>query len=133
MIPGKYFYFISWAVLFSFAGCVSTRVDYAQPEKLKKQNVYRIAVIYMKDGTIYDMLGIESQLKLKYKGQENVIVFKTPDGETKIINISDIDKLKIFVMENDALGTSLIIIGAIVLTVLLLLMIFGIPQFNIAG
>lgn len=120
-------------VLFSFAGCVSTRVDYVEPEKLKKQNVYRIAVIYMKNGTVYDMQGLESQLKLKYKNLENVIVFKTSDGETKVISISEIDKMKIFVMENNALGTSLIILGAIILTVFLLLIFFGIPQFNIAG
>jgi hypothetical protein len=132
-MPNSFIMKICWLVLFSFAGCVSTRVDYVEPEKLKKQNVYRIAIIYMKDGTVYDMLGIDSKLKLNYKAMGNVIIFKTPEGKTKILNIKDIDKLKIFVMENDALGTSLIIIGAIIFVVLILINTLPSHGFNITG
>jgi len=88
----------------------------------------------MKDGIIHNIYLNESKLKLNYKDLGDVIIYKSDDGTSSIIKISDVDKLKIEIMENDVLATSLIIAGSLLLAALIFLMIFlPFSHFNATG
>ena len=61
-------------VLVSFAGCVTSKIEYVESDKVPVEKTYRISQLYLKDGTIIDVKEKEAKLRLKYKGVSNVIV-----------------------------------------------------------
>ena len=130
----KFFKIISWVIIFSFSGCVTTRVEYTEPEEIKKDAVYRISIIYTKDGKIYDMLGLKPEMKFNYKDMGNAVIFKSESGEMKIIKISEIAKMKIIVLENDIAMTSWVVIGSLLAAVLIfIILIYPIGTINAVG
>lgn len=131
----KYQVILSVAVLsflISFSGCVTSKVTYVEEDKLPKDKVYRISEVYLKDGSVINLKDAEPKFKPEYKEMTNVIVYFDKDYKTKYIELKNIDRLKIEILESNLAVTILIIIGSIVILAILLfitLISFG----NIAG
>ena len=115
-------------ILVSFTGCVTSRIEYTESNELPKDKVYRIADVYMKDGSVINLKGKEAKFKLKYKGVENVIVYTDNMDNEILIPVININKLKIEVLEGQTVLTILTILGVLILVFLILIIIF--PPFK---
>lgn len=62
-------------MLVCFTGCVTSKIEYVENDKLPNDKVYRISDVYMKDGSVIKLKSKEAKFKLKYKGIENVIIY----------------------------------------------------------
>ena len=129
------FRLIIFIILVSFTGCVTSKIEYTESNELPKDKVYRIADVYMKDGSVINLKGKEAKFKLKYKGVENVIVYTDNKDNEILIPVININKLKIEVLEGQTVLTILTILGVLILVFLILIIIF--PPFksgtNITG
>lgn len=112
-------------LLVSFAGCVTSKISYVEEDKLPKDKVYRIAEVYMKDGSIINLKDSEPMLKAKYKGIENVIVYYDNGYIERVINLNDVSKIKIEILESNALANVLIITGSVIAVVFICLLLFS--------
>ncbi len=99
-------------ILSAFTGCVSSRVEYVEENALHKEKVYRISELYMYNGTKIDLKEKEAKFKLKYKGNENVIVYYEDVNIEKFVLLKDVDRLKIEVLESNVIAT--VIVGAVI-------------------
>lgn len=118
--------FYSLYVLFvlTASGCVTTKISYVEEDKLPKEKVYRIAEVYMKDGSVVNLKDSEPKFKAVYKGMANVIVYYDNDYNTKYIELKNVDRLKIEIYESNVLVNVLIIVGSLILVALLLFISF---------
>lgn len=114
------FRIIIFTVLVCFTGCVTSKIEYTESNKLPKDKVYHISEVYMKDGRIINMKGKEPKLKLNYKGIDNVILYNDENNQVLYIPLKDIDKMEIEVLEGNTLVTVIIIVASIILFFLLL-------------
>lgn len=117
-------FIFSLLLLFSFSGCVTSKISYVEEDKLPKDKVYRIAEVYMNDGSIIDLKDSEPKFKTNYKGMANVIVYYDNDYNTKYIELKNVDRLKIEIYESNVLVNVLIIVGGLILVALLLFISF---------
>lgn len=135
ILNSKSFKIIILILLASFTGCVTSKIEYTESNELPKDKVYRIADVYMKDGSVINLKGKEAKFKLKYKGVENVIVYTDNKDNEILIPVININKLKIEVLEGQTVLTILTILGVLILVFLILIIIF--PPFksgtNITG
>lgn len=115
---------IIFTLLLAFSGCVTTKISYVEEDKLPKEKVYRIAEVYMKDGSVVNLKDSEPKFKAVYKGMANVIVYYDSDYNTKYIELKNVDKLKIEIYESNVLVNVLIIVGGLILVALLLFISF---------
>ena len=111
-------------LLAAFAGCVTSKIEYVESDKLPKRKVYHITEVFMKNGTSRNLRNKDPEFKIKYKGIENVIIYDD-NGKETLISLKDIDKIEIEVMESNVVLSIFIIIGSIVLFCLILYWLFG--------
>lgn len=108
-------------VLVSFAGCVTSKIEYVESDKVPVEKTYRISQLYLKDGTILDVKEKEAKLRLKYKGVSNVIVYYEDVNIEKSVPLMNVDRLKIEILESHLIGTILVIIGTVAVAIFLAL------------
>ena len=108
-------------VLVSFAGCVTSKIEYVESDKVPVEKTYRISQLYLKDGTIIDVKEKEAKLRLKYKGVSNVIVYYEDVNIEKSVPLKDVARLKIEILESHVIATVLIIIGTVAVAIFLAL------------
>lgn len=100
-------------LLISFTGCVSTKVDYVENDKVPVNKTYRISQLYLKDGRILDVKDKEPKLKLKHKGVSNVIVYYEDVNIEQSVLLSDVKTLKIEIVESNHILTAVAIVGIV--------------------
>ncbi|NOS84729.1 MAG: hypothetical protein HOP31_06280 [Ignavibacteria bacterium] len=115
------FRLIVFIVLVSFAGCVTSKIEYVESDKVPVEKTYRISQLYLKDGTIIDVKEKEAKLRLKYKGVSNVIVYYEDVNIEKSVPLKDVARLKIEILESHLIGTVLVIIGTVAVAIFLAL------------
>ena len=108
-------------VLVSFVGCVTSKIEYVESDKVPVEKTYRISQLYLKDGTIIDVKEKEAKLRLKYKGVSNVIVYYEDVNIEKSVPLKDVARLKIEILESHVIATVLIIIGTVAVAIFLAL------------
>ncbi len=108
-------------VLVSFAGCVTSKIEYVESDKVPVEKTYRISQLYLKDGTIIDVKEKEAKLRLKYKGVSNVIVYYEDVNIERSVPLKDVARLKIEILESHVIATVLIIIGTVAVAIFLAL------------
>jgi len=106
-------------VLVSFAGCVTSKIEYVESDKVPVEKTYRISQLYLKDGTIIDVKEKEAKLRLKYKGVSNVIVYYEDVNIERSVPLKDVARLKIEILESHVIATILIIIGTVAVAIYL--------------
>jgi len=114
-----FFRVIVLLVLAAFSGCVTSKIEYVESDKVPVEKVYRISQLYLKDGTIIDVKEKEAKLRLKYKGISNVIVYYEDVNMERAVLLKDITHLKIEIIESNQLVTALIIIGSVAAVLLI--------------
>ena len=113
------FRMIVFLVLVSFAGCVTSKIEYVESDKVPVEKTYRISQLYLKDGTIIDVKEKEAKLRLKYKGVSNVIVYYEDVNIERSVPLKDVARLKIEILESHVIATVLIIIGTVAVAIYL--------------
>ena len=111
-------------VLVCFTGCVTTKIEYVDSEKLPKKKVYHITEVYMKDGKIIDLKGKDPVFKSYDKGVKNVIVYYEDVNIERTILLENVSKLKIEVSESNVTVNVIIIVSSIILFFLALILIY---------
>ena len=119
-----FFRIIVVVVLFSFAGCVTTKIEYVDSDKLPKKKVYHITQAFMKDGKIIDLKGKEPVFKSYDKGIKNVIVYYEDVNIERRVLLKDVQRLKIEVSESNVTVNVIIIVSSIILFFLALILIY---------
>jgi hypothetical protein len=110
-------------VLACFTGCVTSKIEYVETEKIPpKGKVYRIADVYMKDGKVINLRDAEPKYKSSYKGKEHVITYYNNDFKTKIIELKDVSKVKVEILESNQILTAVLVVG--ILAILFVLTFF---------
>jgi hypothetical protein len=115
-----FFRIIVLIVLAAFTGCVTSKIEYTETNILPEDKTYRISEVFMKDGTVKVLKDKEPVFKLKYKGQENVIVYYEDVNIEKTLLLSDVSSLKIEVLESNIVINVLIIVSSVILFFLIL-------------
>ncbi|HWA06798.1 MAG TPA: hypothetical protein VG961_09635 [Ignavibacteria bacterium] len=115
------FRIIIFIVLVSFAGCVTSKIEYVESDKVPVEKTYRISQLYLKDGTIIDVKEKEAKLRLRYKGISNVIVYYEDVNIEKSVPLKDVARLKIEILESHPVATVLIITGTVAVAIFLAL------------
>ena len=106
-------------ILISFSGCVTSKIEYVEGDKVPGEKVYRISQLYLKDGTIIDVKDKEAKLRLKYKGVSNVIVYYEDVNIEKSVPLMNIARLKIEIIESHPIATILVVVGSVAVAVIL--------------
>lgn len=102
-------------VISIFSGCVSSKIEYAEPEKVPpKDKTYRIAEVFMKDGTKIDLRHSEPKFRVSYKGKSNVITYYDEDYNTKVIELKDANQVKLEILDSNQILTGVLILGVTV-------------------
>lgn len=125
---GKLLKLIVLIVLVCFTGCVNTKIDYVEEDALPKDKTYRISDVFLKGGKVLNLKEAQPKFKATYKGMKNVIIYYDNDFNRKFIEIKDIDKIKIEIIEPNIGLTILVVAGVLVLLVILLLAAFLISK-----
>lgn len=115
------FRLVVFIVLLSFSGCVTSKIEYVESDKVPVEKTYRISQLYLKDGTIIDVKEKEAKLRLKYKGISNVIVYYEDVNIEKSVPLKNVARLKIEILESHLIGTVLVIIGTVAVAIFLAL------------
>ena len=106
-------------MLSGFLGCVSSKIEYVEKEKLPEEKVYYIISAYLKDGSTIDLKDKKAEVKLDHKGVKNVILYYDEGFKEKYIPFKDIAWLKIEVVETNQVVTTIVIAGAVVFALFL--------------
>ncbi len=109
-------------ILAGFTGCVTAKIEYVKEKDFPPKEVYKISTIYLKDGSIIELAGKDVKFMKNYEAMENVLVYDAK-GKREIIKLTDIDRVKVEVYENNVLLTVGIIVGSILLAVFLILIL----------
>ena len=112
-------------VLTAFTGCVTSKIEYVESSEFPTGKTYRISEVFMNDGTVLILKDKEPEFKLRYKGYDNVIIYYEEVNIEKTILLKDISRLKIEVLESNAVLSVIVIISSVVLFFLLLFMILS--------
>lgn len=112
---------VMFIVLLSFAGCVTSKIEYVESDKVPVEKTYRISQLYLKDGSILDVKEKEAKLRLKHKGISNVIVYYEDVNIERSVPLKDVARLKIEILESHVIGTILVIIGTVAVSIFLAL------------
>lgn len=107
-------------VLAAFTGCVTSKIEYVDSTEFPSEKTFRISEVFMKDGTVKVLKDKEPVFKLKYKGNENVIVYYEDVNIEKTIQLSEVSKLKIEVLESNTVLSVILIVSSVVIFFLLL-------------
>ncbi len=107
-------------ILTSFTGCVTAKIEYVKEKDFPPEKVYKISTVFLKNGSEVDLTDKEVKFRKNYENIENVLVYDVK-GKFEVIKLSDIDRVKIEVYENNVLLTVGIIVGSILLAVFLIL------------
>lgn len=113
------FRLVVFIVLLSFSGCVTSKIEYVESDKVPVEKTYRISQLYLKDGTIIDVKEKEAKLRLKHKGVSNVIVYYEDVNIERSVPLKDVARLKIEIIESHVIATVLIIIGTVAVAIYL--------------
>jgi hypothetical protein len=113
-------------VLASFAGCVTTKIDYVENDGLPKEKTYRIKEVFLKDGSTVKLSDAEPKFKSSYKGLSNVIIYYDKNYAVKVITLQDISKIKIEIVEPD--NVKILLITGGVLIALVMLTLYGLSR-----
>jgi len=116
-----FFRVIVLLVLAAFTGCVTSKIEYVESDKVPVEKVYRISQLYLKDGTMIDVKEKEAKLRLKYKGISNVIVYYEDVNIEKSIPLMNVARLKIEIIESHPIATILVVVGTVIAAVFLAL------------
>lgn len=118
-------------VLAAFTGCVTSKIEYVEPEKIPVSKTYRISTINLKNGTTIDVKDKEAKLKLKHKRISNVIVYYEDVNIEKTVLLSDVAWLKIEILESNHLVTAISVLGITAGVVIFAVLIaFGLGGFR---
>lgn len=117
--------YITFALLVCFTGCVTSKIEYVESNEFPSGKTYRISEVFLKDGTVLILKDKEPAFKLRYKGNDNVIVYYEDVNIEKTILLKDISRLKIEVLESNTVLSVIVIVGSVVLFFLLLFMILS--------
>lgn len=112
-------------VLAAFTGCVTSKIEYVESSEFPSGKTYRISEVFLKDGTLLILKDKEPDFKLRYKGNDNVIVYYEDVNIERTILLKDISRLKIEVLESNTVLSVIVIVGSVVLFFLLLFMILS--------
>lgn len=115
-----YFKSIIVLLLISFSGCVSSRFEYVEENKLPTKKTFNIIEIYMNDGRVITVKDMNAKLKLKYNGEDDFIVYGESGNET-LIKLTDIDRLKIEIFNNSSIAITIVSVVLIIIIVILAL------------
>ncbi|HMQ80622.1 MAG TPA: hypothetical protein PKE39_14595 [Ignavibacteria bacterium] len=115
-----FFRVIVLLVLAAFMGCVTSKIEYVESSEFPKGKTYRISEVFMNDGTVIILKDKEPEFKLRYKGNDNVIVYYEEVNIEKTILLKDISRLKIEVLESNTVVNVLIIVSSVILFFLIL-------------
>lgn len=110
---------VMFIVLLSFAGCVTSKIEYVESDKVPVEKTYRISQLYLKDGSILDVKEKEAKLRLKHKGISNVIVYYEDVNIERSVPLKDVARLKIEILESHVIANVLIIIGTVAVAIYL--------------
>lgn len=110
-------------VLAAFTSCVTSKIEYVETNELPKEKTYRISEVFMKDGTVLILKDKEPAFRLKYKGNDNVILYYEDVNIEKTIFLEDVSRLKIEVLESNIVVNVIIIVSSIILFFLILIWI----------
>lgn len=110
---------VMFIVLLSFAGCVTSKIEYVESDKVPVEKTFRISQIYLKDGSILDVKEKEAKLRLKHKGISNVIVYYEDVNIERSVPLKDVARLKIEILESHVIANVLIIIGTVAVAIYL--------------
>ena len=107
-------------VLAAFTGCVTSKIEYVESKEFPSGKTYRISEVFMNDGTVLILKDKEPEFKLRYKGNDNVIIYYEEVNIEKTILLKDISRLKIEVLESNIVVNVLIIVSSVILFFLLI-------------
>lgn len=112
--------YIAFALLVCFTGCVTSKIEYVESNEFPSGKTYRISEVFLKDGTVLILKDKEPAFKLRYKGNDNVIVYYEEVNIEKTILLKDISRLKIEVLESNTVVNVLIIVSSVILFFLII-------------
>ncbi|MEO8514690.1 MAG: hypothetical protein ABI543_14115 [Ignavibacteria bacterium] len=118
-------------VLVCFTGCVSSKIEYVEPEKIPANKTYRISLLNLKNGTQIDVKDKEAKFILKHKGVNNVIVYYEDVNIEKTVPLKDVSWLKIEILESNQIVTAIAVIGITAAVLLIAVLVaFGLGGFQ---
>ena len=110
-------------LIVSFTGCVTSKIEYVERSEFPSGKTYRISEVFLNDGTVLILKDKEPEFKLRYKGNDNVIIYYEEVNIEKTILLKDISRLKIEVLESNIVVNVIIIVSSIILFFLILIWI----------
>lgn len=108
-------------VLAAFTGCVTSKIEYIETNELPKDKTYRISEVFMNDGTVKVLKDKDPVFKLRYKGNDNVILYYEDVNIERTLLLKDVSRLKIEVLESNIVVNIIIIVSSIILFFLILI------------
>lgn len=112
--------YITFALLVCFTGCVTSKIEYVESSEFPSGKTYRISEVFLKDRTVLILKDKEPAFKLRYKGNDNVIVYYEDVNIERTILLKDISRLKIEVLESNIVVNVLIIVSSVILFFLII-------------
>ena len=110
-------------VLAAFTGCVTSKIEYVESKEFPSGKTYRISEVFMNDGTVLILKDKEPEFKIRYKGNDNVILYYEDVNIERTILLKDVSRLKIEVLESNIVVNVIIIVSSIILFFLILIWI----------
>ena len=118
-----FFRVIVLLVLAAFTGCVTSKIEYVESKEFSSGKTYRISEVFMNDGTVLILKDKEPEFKIRYKGNDNVILYYEDVNIERTILLKDVSRLKIEVLESNIVVNVIIIVSSIILFFLILIWI----------
>ena len=118
-----FFRVIVLLVLAAFTGCVTSKIEYVESKEFSSGKTYRISEVFMNDGTELILKDKEPEFKIRYKGNDNVILYYEDVNIERTILLKDVSRLKIEVLESNIVVNVIIIVSSIILFFLILIWI----------
>ena len=115
-----FFRVIVLLVLAAFTGCVTSKIEYVESKEFSSGKTYRISEVFMNDGTVLILKDKEPEFKIRYKGNDNVILYYEDVNIERTILLKDVSRLKIEVLESNIVVNVIIIVSSIILFFLIL-------------
>ncbi len=110
-------------LIVSFTGCVTSKIEYVESSEFPSGKTYRISEVFMNDGTVLILKDKEPEFKIRYKGNDNVILYYEDVNIERTILLKDVSRLKIEVLESNIVVNVIIIVSSIILFFLILIWI----------
>ena len=107
-------------LIVSFTGCVTSKIEYVESSEFPSGKTYRISEVFLNDGTVLILKDKEPEFKIRYKGNDNVILYYEDVNIERTILLKDVSRLKIEVLESNIVVNVIIIVSSIILFFLLI-------------